>query len=215
MCLVSPEDVKPIAQKFSNHIILKRIESSFNRSEEIVSLMDTGVVPMAVKPAVPDPWQWQRFVEENEFSVWYICIGGRVTFAGCYRSAPVLVEFGGVPVPRDVDVPFRKLISELKLTGQFAFDFIRERKTGDPYVIKCSPRSSSVLEQSLEHLCGQRHYSGLISCREPSQQTLGFFSTKTAGPGQQKSTGTSISMILCGSSAVSLFGLSWPLERED
>lgn len=144
--LTSRAAIAPVVKRYSEHVILKRIESSVNRSEEIVSLIETEGTPSSVKPSRTDPWQWQRFVDGDEYSVWYVCIGGKVTFAGCYRSAPDVVEFDNVPIPDDVDVPVRNLISKLNLTGQFAFDYIRERKTGDPYVIECNPRASSVLE---------------------------------------------------------------------
>lgn len=144
--LVSSKGIKNIAEKFPMGIVLKRIESSANRREEIIYVHRDDEVPPHVQPSVRDPWQWQRFVKGSEFSVWYICIEGRVTFCACYKSGSDMVHFDSVGMPGDIDSPLRKMMNSLRLTGQFAFDFIREEKTDLPYVIECNPRSSSVLE---------------------------------------------------------------------
>lgn len=144
--LVSSNAITAIAGRFPRGIMLKRIESSANRREEIIHIQPGDELPDCVRPSSHDPWQWQRYVKGAEFSVWYICIDGRVTFSACYESGSDIVLFDSASVPSDLDGPLRKLMSNLRVTGQFAFDFIREEDFGLPFVIECNPRSSSVLE---------------------------------------------------------------------
>mmetsp|Transcript_128070 Transcript_128070/g.398873 ORF Transcript_128070/g.398873 Transcript_128070/m.398873 type:complete len:591 (+) Transcript_128070:137-1909(+) len=127
-------------------VIVKRIESSINREEEIKMVPCGGRAPVSVQPSQADPWQWQRFVKGVEYSAWFVCVEGRITFQGCYRSEADLLFFDGMPVPGDVEAAIAKLISMYRLTGQYAFDFFREEGTGRFFVIECNPRASSVLE---------------------------------------------------------------------
>lgn len=144
--LHSAKEIPIISKKFKNGIILKRIESSVNRSEEIVHIKPGQEIPSFIQPTSTDAWQWQRFVRGAEYSIWYICINGQVTFSGCYHSEADLVHFDPAPIPTELDIPLRRLISGLKLSGQYAFDFITEVESDAPYVIECNPRCSSVLE---------------------------------------------------------------------
>jgi len=127
-------------------VIVKRIESSINREEEIKVVPQGGRCPASVQPTPADPWQWQRFIRGVEYSAWFVCIDGRITFQGCYRSEGDLLFFDGMPVPDDVEASIAKLIARHRLTGQYAFDFFREEKSGRFFVIECNPRASSVLE---------------------------------------------------------------------
>ncbi|KAI0566129.1 D-alanine--D-alanine ligase [Gracilaria domingensis] len=144
--LKSPARISKIADQYENGVMLKRIESSVNRQEEIVHIEPNGVVPSFVNPTVADAWQWQRFIRGKEFSVWYVCVNGHVTFTSCYISEADLTHFDPVSVDEDLDRSLRNLIKALKLTGQFAFDFIQDAGTGRCYVIECNPRASSILE---------------------------------------------------------------------
>merc|ERR1719316_1171806 len=128
-------------------VIIKRIESIVNRDLEIkVVLKEDGVPPKEVNPSPNDPWQWQRFIKGVEYSAWFVCFEGRITFQGAYRSEGDLLFFDGIPVPEEVEAPIAKLVSEHKLTGQYAFDYFQETSTGRYFVIECNPRASSILE---------------------------------------------------------------------
>lgn len=127
-------------------VIIKRIESSINREEEIKVVPLGESAPSVVQPTPSDPWQWQRFIRGVEYSAWFVCVEGRITFQGCYRSEGDLLFFDGLPVPDDVEAAISRLIAKYKLTGQYAFDYFREEKTDKFYVIECNPRASSVLE---------------------------------------------------------------------
>jgi len=127
-------------------IIIKRVESTINREEEIKVVRRGEKVPDSVKPTPSDPWQWQRFIVGTEYSAWFVCVEGKITFQGCYRSESDLLFFDGIPVPDDVEKAIAGLISKYKLSGQYAFDYFREDKTGEFFVIECNPRASSVLE---------------------------------------------------------------------
>jgi len=127
-------------------VIIKRIESTVNRDEEIKIVFQGGKAPEAVQPTSSDPWQWQRFIRGTEYSAWFVCVEGQITFQGCYRSEGDLLFFDGIPVPEDVAASLGSFIARYKLSGQYAFDFFREDSTGKFFVIECNPRASSVLE---------------------------------------------------------------------
>lgn len=144
--LTSRDPIEKLSSQFKDGIIVKRIESSMNRAEEIVHILSDQKVPECVRPSSNSSWQWQQYVTGNEKSVWYICANGKVTFSGCYHSEPDLLAFDPAPIPVELDYSLKVLISKMQLTGQFAFDFIECAQTGKPYVIECNPRSSSILE---------------------------------------------------------------------
>jgi len=127
-------------------VILKRLESSVNREEEIKIVPRGSPLPERCNPTEKDPWQWQRFIKGKEYSAWFVCVNGKVTFQGCYVSLDDLLFFDGMAVPKDVEKSLEGFIAKYNMTGQYAFDFFREDSTGKFYVIECNPRSSSVLE---------------------------------------------------------------------
>lgn len=186
--LSSREDITNIV-KNTDHVILKRVASSVNRAEEIVPLRAGQVVPSFIQPSKKDPWQWQRFIKGDEYSAWYISNGGVVTFAACYRSAFDLVEFDGVPLADDFDVPIRKLISGMKLTGQFAFDFIREKDSNKPYIIECNPRASSILETVSETPLWAEAFFGIDVIHRTISRPVGFVFHKNCWPWASRSEG--------------------------
>jgi hypothetical protein len=127
-------------------VIIKRVESTINREEEIKVVCRGAKVPESVQPTPSDPWQWQRLIRGTEYSAWFVAVDGEITFQGCYRSESDLLFFDGIPVPDDVEKAIARMISKYRLTGQYAFDFFREDSTGKFFVIECNPRASSVLE---------------------------------------------------------------------
>eukprot|EP00747_Dinoflagellata_sp_TGD_P160595 gnl/TRDRNA2_/TRDRNA2_177999_c1_seq2.p1 gnl/TRDRNA2_/TRDRNA2_177999_c1~~gnl/TRDRNA2_/TRDRNA2_177999_c1_seq2.p1 ORF type:complete len:606 (+),score=122.83 gnl/TRDRNA2_/TRDRNA2_177999_c1_seq2:103-1920(+) len=128
-------------------VIIKRIESTVNRDAEIKTVLkEDGVPPKEVNPTPADPWQWQRFIKGVEYSAWFVCFDGRITFQGCYRSEGDLLFFDGIPVPKEVEEPIARFVAKHRLTGQYAFDYFQETSTGRYFVIECNPRASSVLE---------------------------------------------------------------------
>jgi hypothetical protein len=128
-------------------VIIKRIASTVNREVEIkVVPKEKGVAPDEVYPTTEDPWQWQRCIKGVEYSAWFVCFEGKITFQGCYRSEGDLLFFDGIEVPDEIEVAISKLVAEHKLTGQYAFDYFQETSTGRHFVIECNPRASSVLE---------------------------------------------------------------------
>lgn len=186
--LVSREQI-PCVDKISRGIICKRIESSVNRSEEIVQILPGEKAPECVKPSVNDPWQWQAFVQGQEYSVWYVCLKGRVTFSACYKSGPDLVYFDAVPVPSDIDKALRLLIREKKLSGQYAFDFIRDECSGKCYVLECNPRASSILETvSSTPYWGEAFFGVDVSSRERAAN-VGFAFHRNCWPWASRKDG--------------------------
>jgi len=128
--------------------IFKRLESTVNRETEIKAVPRGAPLPTAESgfaPSAADPWQHQRLLTGTEYSAWYVCYEGKVTFAACYPSQADLLHFEGLPVPEDVNACFEKFIAANTLSGNFAFDYFREAD-GSFYVIECNPRASSVLE---------------------------------------------------------------------
>jgi len=163
-------------------VILKRIESTINREEEIKIVPRGGKAPASVKPSPADPWQWQRFIRGTEYSAWFVCVDGRITFQGCYRSADDLLFFDGMPVPKDVESAIAKLIAKERLTGQYAFDFFREESTGRFFVIECNPRASSVLEGVSGTPGWGASFFGEDVRAKSQFQNVGFWFHRNCGP---------------------------------
>lgn len=143
--LESGDTISTIASRFTDGVMLKRIESSVNRSEEIVHVSGDSNIPRCLNPTEDDPWQWQEYIHGEEASVWYVALNGNITCRGCYKSEADLTKFDATEVPLELDIALRRLIKGLSLSGQFAFDFFIT-PAGKVYVIECNPRSSSVLE---------------------------------------------------------------------
>lgn len=172
--LVTAREQVPPSSSQPHGIIVKRMESSVNRDEEIVPVAPGAPLPAVVKPSPTDAWQWQQMIRGAEYSVWYVCVNGSVTFSACYVSQPDLVHFDAVPTPADVDTPLRALIRGMHLSGQYAFDFIRDDESGVPYVIECNPRASSILETvSCTPLWGEAFFGVDVSARRTTQD-VGF-----------------------------------------
>lgn len=187
--LTSSESIPSIAGQFVNGIILKRIESSVNRREEIVRIKRGDHIPDYVKPTPADPWQWQHFISGPEFSVWYVCVDGKVTFSSCYHSESDLVNFDPTFVAADLDKPLRDLITGLRLSGQFAFDFIRDEKSGSDFVIECNPRASSILETvSKTPLWGEAFF-GVDVTKRTVYDSVGFIYHRNCWPWSNRSEG--------------------------
>jgi hypothetical protein len=163
-------------------VILKRLESTINREEEIKIVPRGGKAPASVKPTPEDPWQWQRFIKGTEYSAWFVCVDGRITFQGCYRSADDLLFFDGMPVPEDVEEAIARLIAKERLTGQYAFDFFREESTGRFFVIECNPRASSVLEGVSGTPGWGASFFGEDVRAKSEFQNVGFWFHRNCGP---------------------------------
>lgn len=181
--------ISNLVDKHVNGVILKRVESSVNRSEEIVPLKPGDPVPSYLRPSNKDPWQWQRFVKGLEYSVWYVCVNGRVTFSACYHSAPDLVQFDPAPLADEIDIPLRRLIQVLGLNGQFAFDFLKDEKTGKSYVIECNPRASSILETVSGTPRWAEAFFGIDVSSRTVHNRIGFLYHKNCWPFAPRSEG--------------------------
>jgi hypothetical protein len=129
-------------------VIVKRIESTLNRETEIkVVLKEDGVVPSDVNPSKTDPWIWQRFIKGAEYSAWFVCFQGKITFqAGHVARGGDTLYFDAKPVPQELEEAIGRLVATHNLTGQYCFDYFQEASTGRYYVIECNPRGSSSLE---------------------------------------------------------------------
>merc|ERR1719443_1661365 len=107
------------------------IEPNEQCGDEEIKVVPRGdKAPASVQPSPKDPWQWQRFIRGTEYSAWFVCVEGRITFQGCYRSEGDLLFFDGIPVPDDVEAAISGLVSKHRLTGQYAFDYFREESSG-------------------------------------------------------------------------------------
>jgi len=207
--LVTRREQVPHSASQPHGIIVKRLESSVNRDEEIVPVAPSDPLPDFVKPSPTDAWQWQQMIRGAEYSVWYVCVNGKVTFSACYLSQPDLVHFDHVPTPADVDKPLRDLIAGMHLSGQYAFDFIRDQDSGVPYVIECNPRASSILETvSCTPLWGESFFGIDVSARCRTQD-VGFVFHGNCWPWTARTEG-----YLCLSDPLPFFAaeIAWPLH---
>lgn len=207
--LVTAREQVPPSSSQPHGIIVKRMESSVNRDEEIVPVAPGAALPAVVKPSPTDAWQWQQMIRGAEYSVWYVCVNGAVTFSACYASQPDLVHFDAVPTPADVDAPLRALIRGMHLSGQYAFDFIRDNASGVPYVIECNPRASSILETvSCTPLWGESFFGVDVSARRTTQD-VGFIYHTNCWPWTARTEG-----YLCLADPLPFFAaeIAWPLH---
>jgi len=163
-------------------VILKRLESSINRDEEIKIVPKGSALPPSVQPSPTDPWQWQRFIKGKEYSAWFVCLDGKITFQGCYVSLDDLVFFDGMPVPDDVEKAISRFIAKYNITGQYAFDFFREDSTGKFFVIECNPRSSSVLEPVSQTPGWGRSFFGEDMRSATTYNNVGFWFHRNCWP---------------------------------
>jgi len=163
-------------------VILKRLESSINRDEEIKIVPKGSPLPPSVQPTPTDPWQWQRFIKGKEYSAWFVCLNGKITFQGCYVSLDDLLFFDGMPVPDDVEKAIARFIAKYNITGQYAFDFFREDSTGKFFVIECNPRSSSVLEPVSQTPGWGRSFFGEDMRSATTYNNVGFWFHRNCWP---------------------------------
>lgn len=179
--VTSSHQIPELVEQHPQGIILKRIESTVNRTEEIVKLLPAQPLPKFVTPSPTDPWQWQTLIRGDEFSVWYVCDGGEVNFSACYHSRPDLLAFDAVDMHGPLDVALRRLIKNLNLTGQFAFDFFVD-EAGRPFVIECNPRASSILETVSETPCWAEAFFGVDVLERTVRQSVGFLYHRNCWP---------------------------------
>jgi len=171
-------------------VIIKRIESSVNRETEIkIVTKEEGTVPEGVNPTPKDPWQWQRFIKGVEYSAWFVCFEGRITFQGAYRSEGDLLFFDGIPVPKEIEGPIAKLVAQHNLTGQYAFDYFQETSTGLYFVIECNPRASSILEGVSGTPGWGASFFGDDVRDKTQYQNVGFWFHRNAWPFNDRSEG--------------------------
>lgn len=179
--LESADSISTIASSFADGVMLKRIESSVNRSEEIVHVQNGSKIPQFVNPSSEDPWQWQEYIHGNEGSVWYVSFNGNITCQGCYKSEADLTKFDSTEVPLELDISLRRLIKGLSLSGQFAFDFFIA-ENGNVYVIECNPRSSSVLETISSTRFWGACFFGHNMCEKLIHDQVGFLYHENSWP---------------------------------
>ncbi|CAN8075858.1 unnamed protein product [Agarophyton chilense] len=180
--LTSTDGINQLSKAYEHGIILKRVQSSVNRREEIVHIGPEDVVPNLIQPSLADPWQWQRFIVGKEYSVWYVCINGCVTFTGCYHAEPDLLHFDPAPVDKHLDKTLRNMIKRLNLTGQFAFDFIQVENTGRSFVIECNPRASSILETVSNTPLWAESFFGVDVTKRTVYSNVGFLFHRNCWP---------------------------------
>jgi hypothetical protein len=191
-------------------VIIKRIESSVNRETEIkIVPKEQGVAPEGVNPTAKDPWQWQRFIKGVEYSAWFVCFEGKITFQGAYRSEGDLLFFDGIPVPKEIEGPIAKLVSEHKLTGQYAFDYFQETSSGLYFVIECNPRASSILEGVSGTPGWGASFFGDDMRAKTQFQNIGFWFHRNAWPFNDRQEGY---FSWLDPLPLLVAELSWPLE---
>lgn len=187
--LTSLKDIDSIAGKYRHGLILKRIESSVNRLQEIVPYKKGDELPGFVSPSENDKWQWQQFVKGAEKSAWYISIHGKATLSGCYFSEADLTQFDPAPVPEELDAAVKRLLQGMNLTGQFAFDFIEDCTTGSPNVIECNPRASSVLETISATPRWGEAFFGVAITNDIIHRSVGFLFHQNCWPWASRTDG--------------------------
>jgi len=192
-------------------IIVKRLESTINRAEEIKFVPKGSPLP-SVQPTEKDPWQWQRLINGKEYSAWFVVVNGKITFQACYVSLDDLLFFDGVPVPDDVQSAIARFVAKYKLTGQYAFDYFREENTGKFYVIECNPRTHSPLECTSSTPGWGRSFFGEDMRSGTVNQNVGFWFHRNCWPFTSASSRSEAFWNLRDPLPFFVGELAWPLE---
>ncbi|MDT7576818.1 MAG: hypothetical protein QOH17_3151 [Pseudonocardiales bacterium] len=102
------------------------------------------------KPIREDtPWILQEFVTGQEYCTHGTVRDGELQVYGCCRSSAFQVNYEMVDRP-EIEAWVRRFVGELRLTGQYSFDFI-EAADGTPYAIECNPRTHSAVTMFYDH----------------------------------------------------------------
>jgi hypothetical protein len=95
------------------------------------------------------PWILQEFVTGREYCTHGTARDGELQVYGCCESSAFQVNYAMVDRP-EIEMWVRRFVKELRLTGQYSFDFI-EAADGTPYAIECNPRTHSAITMFYDH----------------------------------------------------------------
>ncbi|UJA20372.1 ATP-grasp enzyme [Thermoleophilia bacterium SCSIO 60948] len=95
------------------------------------------------------PWILQELVAGQEFCTHSTVRDGELTLHCCCRSSAFQLNYEMVDHPA-IEAWVRRFARELRLTGQYSFDFI-ETETGELRAIECNPRTHSAITMFYDH----------------------------------------------------------------
>jgi len=95
------------------------------------------------------PWVLQAFVEGREYCTHSTVRDGHLQVHCCCESSAFQVNYEMVDKPA-IEEWVARFARELRLTGQFSFDFI-EAVDGSLYAIECNPRTHSAITMFYDH----------------------------------------------------------------
>ena len=102
------------------------------------------------KPIGPDnPWILQEFVPGKEYCTHGTVRGGNLQVFVCCESSASQLNYAPVDRP-DIEAWVTHFVRELRLTGQYSFDFI-ESEDGATLAIECNPRTHSAITLFRDH----------------------------------------------------------------
>jgi predicted ATP-grasp superfamily ATP-dependent carboligase len=113
------------------------------------SLSETQAFVQDLPISKDNPWIMQAFIPGQEYCTHSTVREGELRMHCCCKSSAFQVNYQQVEHP-EIEAWVRKFVGDLKLTGQFSFDFM-EADDGRLYAIECNPRTHSAITMFYNH----------------------------------------------------------------
>ncbi|SHE80657.1 ATP-grasp domain-containing protein [Seinonella peptonophila] len=149
-----------------DQIVLKPTYSRFGTKTYIQS--SQTLIDKAIQPSLKNPWLVQQWIDGQQFCTYSVSSNGKILAHADYfteftAGAGATIAFTPV-MNREIEEQIQYLLSSLKLTGHFGFDWIVS-KEGKWYLIECNPRLTSGI-----HLFTAQERIDRIFCGEQTMQ---------------------------------------------
>lgn len=110
---------------------------------------DTAAFARSKPISETTPWILQAFVGGQEYCTHSTVRDGRLQVHCCCESSAFQLNYGNVDKP-EIEAWVRRFVGDLRLTGQYSFDFI-EAADGSLDAIECNPRTHSAITMFHDH----------------------------------------------------------------
>ncbi len=110
---------------------------------------ETGAFARSKPISATNPWILQAFVRGQEYCTHGTVRDGHLQVWCCCESSASQLNYAMVDKP-EIEAWVTKFVGDLRLTGQYSFDFI-ETHDGQLFAIECNPRTHSAITMFYDH----------------------------------------------------------------